>query len=241
MVPRIAISLPLPQIPPTPRRHRLKCPPPVKSSNHPDILDHQNRRCTSRRDRRRRLDDPEARLSLKHCPSPQSSSSALPWPTSRTARSRLATPAAPRSCLPSSSPPSAHAGSSRDPSRSTAPARRSVLLGHHSVLEGPRRALGDFLADDGALGFEGASVVFASALLLIAIAYYGTTVSRPLPVLGPVTLTRSLGATLTDTLTKPVTDGSLIPSRITSSMVTAACIATLPQRAGAHPDEQPAS
>ena len=106
-------------------------------------------------------------------------------------------------------------------------------------------ALGDFLADDGGLGFEGGSMVFGAALVLIAIAYYRTTISRTLLFWAAFILTRPLGATLGDTLTKPVAEGGLNLSRITSSLVIAAfivaCIAILPQRAGRHPGEQPAS
>ena len=52
-------------------------------------------------------------------------------------------------------------------------------------------ALGDFFADDSGLGYEGAAVAFAGALALMAIAYFYTRLSRP------------LGATVGDLLTKP--------------------------------------
>ena len=45
-------------------------------------------------------------------------------------------------------------------------------------------ALGDFLADDGGLGYEGGSLVFGAVILLIAVAYYRTTISPHLAVLG---------------------------------------------------------
>ena len=102
-------------------------------------------------------------------------------------------------------------------------------------------ALGDFLADDGGLGFEGGSLVFGAAILLIAVAYYRTTISRTLLFWAAFVMTRPLGATLGDTLTKPLADGGLNLSRITSSLVIAAfivaCIWLLPQRAGGHPGE----
>jgi uncharacterized membrane-anchored protein len=111
-------------------------------------------------------------------------------------------------------------------------------------------ALGDFLADDGVgfgsgLGFEGGSLVFAAAILLIALAYYTTSLSRTLLFWAAFILTRPLGATLGDLLTKPLAEGGLNLSRITSSVVIAifiiACIAILPQRAGSHPGEAPAA
>jgi uncharacterized membrane-anchored protein len=102
-------------------------------------------------------------------------------------------------------------------------------------------ALGDFLADDGGLGFEGGSLVFGAAILLIAVAYYRTTLSRTLLFWAAFVMTRPLGATLGDTLTKPLANGGLNLSRITSSLVIAAfivaCIWLLPQPAGGHPGE----
>jgi uncharacterized membrane-anchored protein len=106
-------------------------------------------------------------------------------------------------------------------------------------------ALGDFLADDGGLGFEGGSVVFGAAILLIALAYYTTNISRTLLFWAAFVLTRPLGATLGDLLTKPATEGGLHLSRITSSVAIAAfiiaCIAVLPQRAGSHANEAAAA
>jgi uncharacterized membrane-anchored protein len=105
-------------------------------------------------------------------------------------------------------------------------------------------ALGDFLADSGGLGFEGGSLVFGAALLLIAIGYFTTNISRTLLFWAAFILTRPLGATLADTLTKPVASGGLHLSRITSSLVImafiVASIALLPQRAGTHPNKQAA-
>jgi uncharacterized membrane-anchored protein len=102
-------------------------------------------------------------------------------------------------------------------------------------------ALGDWAADDGGLGFEGGAVVFGAAILALAGLYYATSLSRTMLFWGAFILTRPLGATLGDLLTKPVTDGGLHLGRIVSSLVIAvfiaACIAILPQRAGAHPGE----
>jgi uncharacterized membrane-anchored protein len=102
-------------------------------------------------------------------------------------------------------------------------------------------ALGDWAADDGGLGFEGGALVFGAAILVIAGLYYRTAVSRTLLFWAAFILTRPLGATLGDLLTKPVANGGLNLGRIASSLVIAAfivgCIAMLPQRAGQHPGE----
>jgi uncharacterized membrane-anchored protein len=99
-------------------------------------------------------------------------------------------------------------------------------------------ALGDFLADSG-LGYEGAAVVFAGLLALIAAAYFRTRISHTLLFWMAFILTRPLGATVGDMLTKPYADGGLDLSRITSSAVIAAfiigCIALTSQAAGGHP------
>ena len=99
-------------------------------------------------------------------------------------------------------------------------------------------ALGDFLADSG-LGYEGAAVVFAGLLALIATAYFRTRISHTLLFWMAFILTRPLGATVGDMLTKPYADGGLDLSRITSSAVIAAfiigCIALTSQAAGGHP------
>ena len=102
-------------------------------------------------------------------------------------------------------------------------------------------ALGDWVADDGGLGYEGGALVFGAAILVIGAVYFVTSISRTLLFWAAFILTRPLGATLGDLLTKPQPDGGLHLSRITSSLVIAVfivgCIAILPQRAGAHPGE----
>jgi uncharacterized membrane-anchored protein len=103
-------------------------------------------------------------------------------------------------------------------------------------------ALGDFLADDSGLGFEGGAFVFAGLLAVVAAVYFFTTTSRTLLFWIAFILTRPLGATVGDLLTKPVSDGGFALSRISSSALIAvfivACILLLPQRAGLHPGGQ---
>lgn len=82
-------------------------------------------------------------------------------------------------------------------------------------------ALGDFLADDTGLGFGGGSLVFAGLLLVIALIYFGTRVSHTLLFWAAFVLTRPLGATLGDLLTKPHEAGGLNLDRVSSSLVLA--------------------
>src|SRR5437588_1881285 len=70
-------------------------------------------------------------------------------------------------------------------------------------------ALGDFTADDAGLGFERGALVFAGLLALVALAHYFTKISKPVLFWAAYVLTRPLGATLGDTLTKPHEEGGL--------------------------------
>ncbi len=83
-------------------------------------------------------------------------------------------------------------------------------------------ALGDFTADTTGLGFGGGALVFSGLLALIAAAYFFTNLPHALLFWAAYILTRPLGATLGDTLTKPPDHGGLGLSRIASSLVIAA-------------------
>lgn len=78
-------------------------------------------------------------------------------------------------------------------------------------------ALGDFTADDLGLGFQKGALLFAGLIVVIAILHL--TLRRAGSVLfwAAYVLTRPLGATLGDTLTKPTDHGGLNLSRFTSS------------------------
>jgi uncharacterized membrane-anchored protein len=106
-------------------------------------------------------------------------------------------------------------------------------------------ALGDWMADTNGLGYQDGALVFASGLLLIALAYFYTSISRTLLFWAAFILTRPLGATLGDLLDKPLDNGGLAFSRFYASGILAviiiACVAFLPQRAGAHPGESQVS
>lgn len=99
-------------------------------------------------------------------------------------------------------------------------------------------ALGDCLADTSGLGYEGGALVFGAALALIAAAYFFTNISHTALFWMAFILTRPLGATLGDLLTKPLSHGGLNLGRFTSSFVIAAimivCIFFMSRKAGSH-------
>jgi uncharacterized membrane-anchored protein len=100
-------------------------------------------------------------------------------------------------------------------------------------------ALGDWMADDTGLGYDGGALVFAAGLAVLAAAYFWTKTSRVFLFWAAFILTRPLGATLGDFIDKPVSDGGLALSRPLASALLAAfvvaCVVLLPQRAGQHP------
>ena len=100
-------------------------------------------------------------------------------------------------------------------------------------------ALGDFLADTQGVGYERGALVFTGALSLVAAAYFFTNISRTFLFWAAFILTRPLGATLGDLLTKPTENGGLNLSRITSSAAIAVfmilCILLTSRNAGSHP------
>jgi uncharacterized membrane-anchored protein len=104
-------------------------------------------------------------------------------------------------------------------------------------------ALGDFLADSSGLGYTGGALVFGTALLLIAAAYFYRKLSHALLFWAAFILTRPLGATVGDILTKPHAHGGLDLSRFTSSLTIAVfmvvCIFLFSRKAGSHPSIEP--
>jgi uncharacterized membrane-anchored protein len=95
------------------------------------------------------------------------------------------------------------------------------------------------------LGYSGGALVFGSGLALLAILYFTTRVSRVFLFWAAFILTRPLGATVGDWFDKPVAKGGLAMSRPVASAVLALVIVILivllPQRAGRHPGDAPAS
>ena len=88
-------------------------------------------------------------------------------------------------------------------------------------------ALGDFTASDTGLGFVRGALLFAGLIALLAVAHYLTKISGAVLFWAAYILTRPLGATLGDTLTKPHADGGLALGRITSSLAIAAAMIIL--------------
>ena len=102
-------------------------------------------------------------------------------------------------------------------------------------------ALGDWIADAG-LGYSGGAIVFGVGLVVLAILYFTTKVSRVFLFWAAFILTRPLGATVGDFLDKPLSKGGLAMSRPIASAVLAVVIIGLillvPQRAGRHPGQR---
>ena len=69
-------------------------------------------------------------------------------------------------------------------------------------------ALGDFVATSSGLGFERGALVFAGLLALVAAAHFFTPVQKSVIFWAAYVLTRPLGATLGDTLTKSRPEGA---------------------------------
>lgn len=88
-------------------------------------------------------------------------------------------------------------------------------------------ALGDWTADTAGLGYEGAALVFAAALVLIALAYYRTRISATVLFWAAFVLTRPLGAVVGDFLDKPIAAGGLELSRYVATAVLLGAIALL--------------
>ena len=80
-------------------------------------------------------------------------------------------------------------------------------------------AFGDFLADSSGLGFAGGALVVAFLIGITIFAYYFTSISRTLLFWAAFILTRPLGATIGDLLTKPHEKGGLNFGTIGSSLI----------------------
>jgi uncharacterized membrane-anchored protein len=85
-------------------------------------------------------------------------------------------------------------------------------------------ALGDYLADSSGLGFAGGAALIASTIALIVAANFWTPVSKVGLFWAAFVLTRPLGATMGDLLTKTPEQGGLGFGTIGSSAVLAAVL-----------------
>jgi uncharacterized membrane-anchored protein len=103
-------------------------------------------------------------------------------------------------------------------------------------------ALGDWAADSG-LGYSGGAAVFGLALLVVAVLYWRTSISRVALFWTAFILTRPLGATVGDFFDKPLDQGGLNVSRPLATAIIAAvmlaAILLIPQRAGQRPGTEP--
>ena len=88
-------------------------------------------------------------------------------------------------------------------------------------------ALGDFVASSTGLGFELGALLFAGMIVLVALLHRVTNLPKSVLFWAAYVLTRPLGATLGDVLTKPRDEGGLDLGRITSSLVIAAMVVLL--------------
>ena len=104
-------------------------------------------------------------------------------------------------------------------------------------------ALGDWMATTNELGYTGGALVFGAGLMLVALAYFRTSVSHTILFWIAFILTRPLGATLGDLLDKPVSSGGFAVSRYEASEILTVLIVALllviPQRAGALVRKEP--
>ncbi len=88
-------------------------------------------------------------------------------------------------------------------------------------------ALGDWTADTAGLGYTGALLLFGSVLLIAAVLYATTHLSRTLLFWLAFVMTRPLGAVLGDFLDKPLKMGGLDLSRFGASAVLIGCMLAL--------------
>jgi len=95
-------------------------------------------------------------------------------------------------------------------------------------------ALGDWTADTAGLGYSGGAILFWAMLVVIAIMYYRTNISRTMLFWVGFILTRPLGAVVGDFLDKPISKGGLELSRSTASVtllvLIVVCIFIFPQK-----------
>lgn len=99
-------------------------------------------------------------------------------------------------------------------------------------------ALGDWMADATPLGYNGSALLIAGVLVICAALYRFTKVSHTLLFWAAFILTRPLGATIANSLDKPLAQGGLGVSDIYASIACVVlmivCLLIIPQRSGRH-------
>ncbi len=88
-------------------------------------------------------------------------------------------------------------------------------------------ALGDWVADTHETGYLGAATLFGGLLVVTALLYYFTSISRAVLFWAAFILTRPLGAVVGDFLDKPHAAGGLALSRYTASFALLVVIVAL--------------
>jgi uncharacterized membrane-anchored protein len=88
-------------------------------------------------------------------------------------------------------------------------------------------ALGDWVADTNEMGYLGAAVIFGGLILVTALLYFFTSVSRVALFWAAFVLTRPLGAVVGDFLDKPIANGGLALNRYSASLVLLVVMAVL--------------
>ncbi len=88
-------------------------------------------------------------------------------------------------------------------------------------------ALGDWVADTNDTGYLAAAAIFGGLLLLTALLYYFTSLSRAILFWAAFILTRPLGAVVGDFLDKPIAKGGLSLSRYSASLALLVVIISL--------------
>jgi uncharacterized membrane-anchored protein len=88
-------------------------------------------------------------------------------------------------------------------------------------------ALGDFTADSLGFGFEIGALIFAGLIALVALLHFFTRIPDAILFWAAYILTRPLGATLGDTLTKPHDHGGLDLGRFASTFTIAAIMVVI--------------
>ena len=88
-------------------------------------------------------------------------------------------------------------------------------------------ALGDFLADSSGLGFLGGATLIGFLLVLLTLASFYTQISRVFLFWAAFVLTRPLGATLGDVLTKSKEQGGLNFGTVYSSLILSAVLGAM--------------
>lgn len=88
-------------------------------------------------------------------------------------------------------------------------------------------ALGDMVADTAGVGFEKGALIFATLLAIVLALHFFTNIADSILFWAAYVLTRPLGATVGDTLTKPFDEGGLHLGRFLSSGVILAAMVIL--------------